>query len=1160
MSIKAFLISSFMVLSFSLKAQEPISLNFRHLTLEDGISQSTVSDIFQDEKGFIWMATLEGINRFDGNNFTIFKNEIGDSNSITNSFVDDLQGDGEGNLWGTTNNGLSKINLRTEQITQYFHDPEDPHSITHNSTVAMLLDGNGDLWITSIHGVSRYIPDKDHFQRYYSPEGSSNGFTEILEDHKGTIWLGSGEEGLFIFDREKEEVVPFHNFKDTSESLSKSTVFKIFEDSRHNIWVGTSKGLKKINPGRDKIQTFYSAPNDPHSLSNNIVNDIYEDSYGHFWVGTNDGLNLYNRENQNFYVYKSDPGDPNSMIGDRISVIYEDDQNILWIGNWTGGINMFDYNNKGFKHYKKEPSGSKGLSNNTVWDFSEVDGTVWLGTDGGLNSFSPATKSFETYLADDTDPRSLLSNIIIDITKDEQNNLWMATSEGLNKFNPQSKKFTSYTNNPDDPESLVAGNLISVYSDPEKDVIWIGSGGSGMSRMDLSKRTIKNFVSDPNDPSSISSNSVSAIFRDSKGVLWIGTYNGLNKMNEEEGTFQSYVEDRTDSSSISNSLVTYIFEDSKKRLWVSTLNGLNLYDRETETFTYFTENEGLPNNTIYAMEEDGDGNLYVSTNFGLSRFNPEEYTFSNYDIRDGLQDNEFNIGSVLRSSTGELYFGGINGFNVFKPDSIKKNPHKPPVVLTKFELYNHQVPVGEYEGREYLKKTITYTDTLILPHTADVFSFEFAALDYAIPEKNQFAYKMENFEENWNYVGHRNYVTYTNLPPGEFIFRVKAANNDGVWNEVGTSLIVVITPPFWQTTWFYVIVVICLTAVIFTGYRFRVRSITEHNRHLEQVVKERTSELDEKNSQLADKNEHLEELLQELKDTRNELVEKAHKAGMADIATGVLHNVGNILNSVNTSASIMESTLKKSKLQGLVKANKMLRENLDRIDKFIAEDSRGEKLLNYYLKLEDPLLREKQQLIDQNARLTEKIQLINDVISTQQSYATAGMFMDSIDLTEMIESALTLLAGSIDRHHITVKRDIDDVSEVIGQSTKIVHILLNLFKNAKEAMDSVESNREHVVDISLKQDDSDVYLSIVDNGCGISDENLKKIFTHGFTTKTSGHGFGLHSCSNYMTEMGGELTVDSPGIDKGATFTLIFPRADKVDQTEEGKVNGKPKI
>ncbi|MDX1642611.1 MAG: triple tyrosine motif-containing protein, partial [Balneolaceae bacterium] len=636
---------------------------------------------------------------------------------------------------------------------------------------------------------------------------------------------------------------------------------------------------------------------------------------------------------------------------------------------------------------------------------------------------------------------------------------------------------------------------------------------------------------------------VITIFQDSNRNIWVATLEGLNLLraeNAEDGIFEQFLHVPEDSSTIAGNSIRQIFEDGNGNIWIATEGGLSRYIAETQTFENYYHSDGLPVDEIRSIIEDDNGILWIGTIKGLSRFNPDNNSFTNFDKSDGLQSNEFSRYSVHKTPDGELLFGGLSGFNLFHPDDIENNPHIPPVYLTDFKLFNRSVVPGDPNSP--LENHISVTDTLTLSYDQDVITFDFIALNYTRPEYNQYAYMVEGFEEDWNYVGTQRNATYTNLDPGEYTFRVKASNNDGVWNEEGASLHLIITPPFWQTTWFYLLATLFIIGSVISVYRYRVRSIQERNRQLEQQVAERTEELREKNNDL-------ESTLKELEETKDELVEKAHKAGMADIATGVLHNVGNVLTSVNTSASLIEDTVRQSKLKGLIQANNLLREKIDHIEEFITNDPKGKNLLEYYLKLEGPLQKEQEKMTTQAQRLINKIELIKEIIAAQQSYAGTGMNAESVSLTEVIENALSLQAGSIERHGLHIEKDFQSTEKVFAQRSKLIHVLVNILKNAKEAMNGMDPNDKQIV-IKTWQDDENVFISISDTGSGIKEEHKSKIFTQGFTTKKNGHGFGLHSSANYMSEMGGNIKMNSNGDARGAEFILSLPLNSKTEAAE----------
>lgn len=1105
--------------------------------IHEGLISNLVSEIYQDHLGFIWIGTYSGLHRYDGINFHIYS-AGSDSNSIGDNYIGDIYEDTNNNLWIGTSIGLAKYNRETDDFTTYNLPSKVQTEVGESSIVNTIIeDQNNRIWVASSgKGLHYFDREKQQFIQHNSFRDITINSIEL--DNQNNLWIAEPGQGLARLNLDTGDVQYFRHDPSNPHSLASNLVFQVIIDRENNLWVGTNgSGLDRMKLG-DKNAVFHHykhQQDDPNSLGNNSIYVLYIDNDGNLWSGNeNGGLHLYNRNEDNFYRYDSYPEDPFSLSHNSIRSIFQDRQGRYWIGTAQAGLNIADKYYSKFSHYFRTSGPPNSLNNDIVRDFLvDSDNNIWIASDGGgLNYFDRSEKRFKAFTHDPRDPRSLGSNAVIALNEDEQGNLWVGTWGGslnilTDKENGLFTSFKERINN----YSYSLDNIFGVQFDDQ--YIWISSFNEGLFKYTKSTGELELFSADPDDLSSLSSNLVITIFEDSKNNIWVATLEGLNLLKEkdiEEGDFRQFIHFPGDSSTIAGNSIRQIFEDSNHNIWIATDGGLSKY-QEDGTFKNYYQSDGLPVDEIRSIIEDDNGMLWIGTIKGLSQFDPEKKSFTNFDKSDGLQSNEFSRYSVHKTSNGELLFGGLSGFNLFQPNDIENNPNVPPVYLTDLKIFNESVDIRDPDSP--LQKHISVTDTLILSHDQDVITFNFIALNYTRPEYNQYAYMVEGFEDDWNYVGTQRNATYTNLDPGEYTFRVKASNNDGIWNEEGTSLTLIITPPFWQTNWFYLLSALIIAGIIFAVYRVRVRSIREHNRLLEKQVAERTEELNEKNSDLQD-------ALKQLEATQNELVEKAHKAGMADIATGVLHNVGNILTSVNTSASLIEDSAKQSKVDGLVQANNLLREHIDKIDEFIANDPRGKQLMQYYLKLESPLKKERTKLLNQSKRLMEKIELINEVIAAQQSYAGTGIQAEEVTLTDVIENALALQAGSIDRHGLNVKKDLEAKRPIFAQRTKLIHVLVNILKNAKEAMAENSPENRNIL-IKTWEANSRVYLSISDNGQGIKEEHLDKIFTQGFTTKADGHGFGLHSSANYMSEMDGNIKVSHNGQSKGATFTLSLP-------------------
>jgi ligand-binding sensor domain-containing protein len=604
------------------------------------------------------------------------------------------------------------------------------------------------------------------------------------------------------------------------------------EDRSGTFWIATFGG--GLNVMDRKAGTFYAyrnIPGRPRSLGSNTLNFVYEDRSGVLWVCTqNRGLSRFDKRSETFSNYTTVPGDPYSLNNDTVFVIFEDRSRVLWLGTNGGGLNRFDRENK-FRLYRSDPTNPGGLNDSFVYSIREDrEGFLWIGTNsGGLNRFDRRTGKAVSYLNVPTDPRSLSNNIVRCVYEDRYGTIWAGTQGGgLNRFHPETGTFTRFQARANDPTGI-GSNFVRNIIEDSSGVMWVGTVGGGLNRFHRQRETFTVYLNDPANPASIAENNVFSLYEapSEPGILWVGTLNrGLNRFDTRTGTFTRYPADADPPRSLSHNTILAIHEDSSGTLWLGTYGGgLNkLVRSETgeQNFFYYTEKDGLPNNSIYGILEDPDGFLWISTNKGLSRFDPGTGRFKNYNVRDGLQGNEFNAGAYYKNRNGEMFFGGLNGINAFHPFQVRDNPHVPPVVITGFRLFNKPVDIA---AGSPLTCSIAWTEELRLNHKQNALSFEFAALDFTIPQNNSYAYKMEGLDEDWNTTGSRQrYAAYTNMTPGEYVFRVIGSNNDGTWNRDGASIKIVITPPFWQTLWFQLAAVIAFIVVMLAGYRRHLRN------------------------------------------------------------------------------------------------------------------------------------------------------------------------------------------------------------------------------------------------------------------------------------------------------------------------------------------------
>ena len=831
-------------------------LRFTHLTANEGLPGRLVLAIVQDRQGFMWFGTEDGLAKYDGYTFVVYRNDPDDPRSISNSSVNALYEDPEGYLWVGTVNGLNRFDPATETFTQYLPAPDDPQSLSYPRVRAITLDSAGDLWVGTLGGLNRFDRETGQFEQFlHDPQNpaslSHDQVWAVYADSHGLLWVGTSG-GLERFDPETGGFVHYRHNPADPRSLSHNVVTSIYEDREGVLWIGTEGGgLHHFDRETGAFTAFQHAPGNPRSLSSNIIRAILEDSAGDFWLATDGGLNHFDRVGGVFTAYRPEPGNPHSLSDVSLLTLCEDRAGALWIGTMASGVDRLDRHAAQFAHYLHNASDAAGLSGNVVNQiYADRQGYIWLAlSEGGLNRFDPRAGRFTRYQHDPDDPTSLSLNQLVALYEDAGGALWVGTwGAGLAKLDRATGTFTHYRHHPDDPTSL-SGNLILSIVGAEAGGLWIGTWGGGLSRFDPTTETFTRYQHDPHNPASLPDNRVTALYADAAdGTLWVGLAGvGMARFDALTGNFTRYAYNAADPDSLSPGSALDIYRDTAGTLWVAMETGLNKFDPQTERFTHYTERDGLPGNYITFILEDtvpaeqGGPYLWIGTNNGLTRFNPRAGEFRAYDHHDGLQGLGFRRLARARSDTGTLYVGGDNGFNVFDPAALTDNPYVPPVVLTDFQLFNRPVPIG---GDSPLQQHIRLTRDIILDYDQSVFSLAFAALDYTAPQRNRYAYMMEGVDPDWVYVGSdRRFATYTNLRPGVYTFRVRAANNSGVWNEEGTRLSITIQPPWWQTWAFRLGLGLTLVGVVAGGVYARDRAIRQRNRELEAQVAARTREL-----------------------------------------------------------------------------------------------------------------------------------------------------------------------------------------------------------------------------------------------------------------------------------------------------------------------------
>lgn len=821
------------------------NLRFSHLTTNDGLSQGYVVAILQDRRGFMWFATRDGLNRYDGNAFVVYKSNPDDPGSLNSNFIQDLMEDDQGYLWIATNTGVSKFDPASEGFTRYVHDPGNPNSLGGASVKSIAQDNRGSFWFgTEGNGLDELDPGSGKFTHYRNDgEGKFVGrISQVIAGRHRDIWF-VGARGLFHLDEETRKMTRPLEERDIPSAES------VYEDEAGNLWILADSpvvALLKYDPNAERL-TRYSLGSRTEGVLASTANGgsangiLVADGRNGLWVPSTEGLFYFDRRTEHFtYRFQHEDTNPESLDSNAIMSVYRDRGGVLWVGTEHAGLNILNFRQEQFRLYAHRPAESDSISAGRVKAiYQDSNGIVWAGFfPRALDRSDPKSGQITHFVPRPGDETSLGEGTNVDaIFRDAAGSLWVGGGgSGIVRFDENVGRSKHYRHVPDDPHSLISNNVYAIYGDRDGH-LWVGQDG-GFSRFDPAAGKFTNYRPFP-DTSSILANTVWVIYQDRSGTLWLGTWGGaLSRFDEKTNTFVNYAPDPHDPQRLNGGGINTILEDRTGTLWVGAMDGLYRYERNSGAFTRYTESRGLPSSTVRCILEDGAGRLWLSTQKGISRFDPQSEIFRNYDVSDGLQSNEFSTG-CYQGPGGRMFFGGSNGFNAFFPDNIHDDPYVPPVVITSLRIFNKPVPIGP---NSVLKKAIPYVGSMSLSYRDNVFSFEFAALSYANSQKNRYRYKLENFDRGWNDVDSKQRLaTYTNLDPGNYVFRVQGSNSDGVWNEQGVSLIIVVTPPWWRTTWFRVLFTLLVLGLLWAAYQRRLW----HLRHqfkmtLDARVSERT--------------------------------------------------------------------------------------------------------------------------------------------------------------------------------------------------------------------------------------------------------------------------------------------------------------------------------
>jgi signal transduction histidine kinase/ligand-binding sensor domain-containing protein len=1051
------------------------NLKFNQYKERDGLSVDNVNCIIQDAEGFIWIGTDEGLNKFDGSTFTKYINNSADSTSVVHNHILYFFISSDSVLWIGTQYGFCYYRKATDDFVQFgenfgadyirgfFEDSEKRVHVVNDKGQTCIVEGNSfkdeyrfnfhvysfladsenDLWFGADEGLYYYNVPKDTLILYRFSSLNDQRKKDVaifcLIEDEGKIWAGTRGEGVFIIDKSSGTIVPFEKRLDFIKSL--------FSDNKGNILIGDTEGLKIFNKSTHILTDYRPIEEDVQSLASNAIDAIFLDKQDNLWLGVKfGGINLaYQDKGFHFIDYESK--DPVIITKKTILSLTEDKRGNLWLGSYTNGLECINTKNKTSK-YIPYGVGPGKLQQGSIYElYNENDSILWIGSYfGGLQGYNFKTGIISQYKHNPANQSSIAGNDVRSICKDREGNLWIIThGTGINKWDRKTNRFYS-------------------------------------------------FKSDPKNPNSLINDWAFHCICDSRGYIWIATPSGLS-VTRDGSVFENYVHLKNDTTSIPSNEIFTVFEDSHKDIWVGTRNGLCKYNFEKKNFSHLSTADGLIDNTICSILEDDHGNLWIATKKGLSKWIRKTGTFLNFNTGDGLQDNEFMENACLKTASGYMFFGSVDRGTWFHPDSLTVNSRIPEVYLTDLKLFNRSVPIESNKKDAILRQHIRYTSELILDHTQKVITFDFAALNYIHPEKNGYAYKLENFDEDWNYIGNKREATYTNLTPGKYIFRVKASNNDGYWNDEGVALKITILPPFWMTWWFRILIAIFFLLLTFFIYYLRIQQIKSLNVQLEQTVEARTQELKSKNEILAMQTDQLHEL--------NTMKDK--------FISIIGHDLKNPMNVIKGFTEIMS-------------------------DEF--DDLSDENRKSYLFHIS--------QTVNKTANLLENL------FSWAQSQSgVLAIEPVNMDVCQVIQSNCRLFQEAADKKNIRlVSHSITMEIFVYADRNMVDTVVRNLISNA---IKFTAARGVITIEAKILPVENMVKIEISDTGLGMHADLVDSLFRidkYTSTTGTAGEigtGFGLALCKEFIEKNAGKIGASSIH-GKGSTFYFTLPVSEEQEK------------
>jgi two-component system, sensor histidine kinase ChiS len=1083
-------------------SQSDPALSFRRLTIQDGLPAVEVMCVLEDSRGFLWFGTRDGLVRYDSREMRVFRPEAGNPHSLGDRHVNDLKEDSQDNLWVATENGLDFWDRATEQFVHFQWNPTNTASLSHNVCRRLLLDPDGSIWVGTAAGLNRFNPRTGKWERFLPERGrldhiSDWGICCLLRDRKGVLWIGTEDGGLNQMDPQTGRFRVYTPDPNDPRSLSHRRVTSLAEDADGGLWIGTEDGLCRLDPERRFFERFGFEANGSGALPARMVPAVLVDRAGQVWVGMDGGgLSRFDPGSRRFVHHRHSRYDVSTLASDVIFTLYEDRHGDLWAGHFPAGVSHANRLATPFQVFRSLPGDTNSLSDDHVLAFWEdPSGDLWVGTDnGGLNQWTAATGKWKAYRHDPGNARSVGGKAVVTMLRDQRGNLWVGAFDGgLNRFEPDTGTFGRYLPDATRSNALSNPHVWNLLEDRQGQ-LWAATFGGGLERYVPEEDGFAHHRHVPEDPQSFLNDIVLSLLEDRAGYLWAGTSTGLTRRDPATGRWQRWPDTTGPVEALSRYWIYDLLEDREGAIWASTEGaGLWRLDPRTGRVDGLRMADGLPSDVIRAILEDDDGMLWVASNNGLARVDPRTRQIRTFDDYNGAPSRLFSPHGRLRLRSGELVFGTTQGFVKFQPRAIQSNTNPPPVVFTGLEVFNQWVVPGAPGSP--LRESLTETRRLEIPARLSMLTFHFAVLNYRSPQLNRCLYQLEGFDKDWRDPGSDLRAIYTNLDPGRYRLRVKAANNDGVWNETGASLELIIVPPWWRTWWFRsALALVALASAVGIG-----GAISTRRTRAKLIEMERERQLAREREQAQQEREKL----------QSQLTQAQKMESVGRLAGGVAHDFNNMLQAILGNAAIA--------LQDLP-ADSPLRESLEEIEKSA----------------------------QRSADLTRQLL----AFARKQTIAPKVL-----DLNDTVAGMLKMLRRLIGEDIDLAWRPGADLWPIKMDPSQIDQVLANLCVNARDAIEGVGTVTIETGNTTL--DDTyaathpeavagDYVLLIVsDTGKGMDAETRSHLFEPFFTTKEKGKGTGLGLATVFgiVKQNHGLISVYSePG--QGSTFKICLPRAE----------------